>query len=273
MTDLELFYRSFSGDNFEEYSHENGFTWWYASDLMNMLGYETMSTFQRAINKAMTTCNTLNIPIIDNFVQELIVDSNKKRHDFKLSRFACYLTVMNADGKKPAVAMAQAYFATLAGAVSNYIEEASMVERLVVRDEVSEREASLSGVAHQAGVGNYAFFQNAGYRGMYNKNISQLKAARNIPTNKSMLDFMGKDELAANLFRITQTELKIKSENIKGQPALENAAETVGRKVRKSMHEISGILPENLPAHNDIKEVKKQLKQKSKEIKKLDKKK
>lgn len=270
MSEIELFMDNFSGDNFEKYSHENSFTYWFAGDLMKMLGYENMASFQKAINKAMTTCNTLNIPIMDNFHQEARIINGKAFSDFKLSRFACYLTVMNADGRKPAVAMAQAYFATLAGAVHNYIEEANRVERLVVREEVSEREASLSGVVYKAGVENYAFFQNAGYRGMYNKNIKQLRALRNIPAKKSPLDFMGKEELAANLFRITQTELKIKQENIKGQIRLEVAAEGVGRKVRQTMVEISGVLPENLSAHDDIQEVKRQLKEKSKKIKALD---
>lgn len=270
MTQLELFINSFSGDNFENYSHENGFTFWYASDLMKLLGYENMASFQRAINKAMTTCNTLNIPIIDNFFQEQRLFESKPLLDFRLSRFACYLTVMNADSKKPAVAMAQAYFATLAGAVHNYLEEANKVERLVIREEISERETSLSGIVHKAGVENYAFFQNAGYRGMYNKNINQLKLLRNIPTNKSPLDFMGKEELAANLFRITQTELKIKQDNISGQRNLENTAENVGRKVRQTMKDISGVLPEQLPAQEDIKNVKQQLKAKSKQIKELD---
>jgi DNA-damage-inducible protein D len=270
MSDLELFMKSFSGDNFENYSHENGFTYWYAVDLMNLLGYESMSSFQRAINKAMTTCNTLNIPIIDNFLQEQRIIEGRPIMDFRLSRFACYLTVMNSDGKKPAVAMAQSYFATLAGAVHTFLEEANQVERLVTREEISERERSLSGVVHQSGLESYPFFQNAGYRGMYNKNISQLKMLRSIPANKSLLDFMGKEELAANLFRITQTELKIKQDSIKGQRNLENTAETVGRKVRQSMKDISGVLPEELPTNEDLKDVKKHLKEQSKNIKKLD---
>lgn len=270
MSQLEIFMDSFSGDNFENYSHENGFTYWYASDLMKLLSYENMSSFQKAINKAMTTCNTLNIPILDNFFQEQRIVDNKSSMDFRLSRFACYLTVMNADSKKPAVAMAQAYFATLAGAVHNYLDEANKVERIVIREEISEREASLSSVVHLAGVVNYAYFQNSGYRGMYNKNINELRALRNIPYNKSPLDFMGKEELAANLFRITQTELKIKHENISGQKNLENTAKKVGLKVRQTMIDISGVLPEQLPVNEDIKNVKKQLKDKSKQIKKLD---
>jgi DNA-damage-inducible protein D len=270
MSNLRLFSDDFSSEMFEDECLENGFTYWYATRLMNFLGYDTWVSFQKAINKAMTTCNTLNIPIIENFEQVSQIVDGRSALDFKLSRFACYLVVMNADSKKAPVAQAQAYFANLAGAVQNYLYEAEKVERINVRSEVSDREASLSGVAHKAGVQNYGFFQNAGYRGLYNKNISQLKIARNVPNGRSLLDFMGKDELAANLFRITQTELKIKQDNIKGQSSLENAAETVGRKVRKTMLDISGIAPEQLSTAIDIQEVKKELKNKSKQIKSID---
>lgn len=273
MSALELFTADFTGDHFENYSKENGFTYWQASELMALLGYESAASFQKAINKAMTTCVTLNIPVFENFIQIPIIQDGKSLVDFKLSRFACYLVVMNADSKKLPVAQAQAYFATLAGAVHNYIEEADKVERLVVRNEISDREKSLTGVANQAGVENYAFFNNAGYRGMYNKNINDLRLIRNIPAKRSPLDFMGKEELAANLFRLTQTELKIKQDNISGQKRLEVTAETVGRKVRKSMIDISGIAPENLPKQEDINTVKKELKSKSKTIKSIDKKK
>lgn len=269
MSELSLF-NDFSSDSFEQKSRENGFTHWYASDLMNQLGYKTWASFSKAINKAMTTCNTLGIPIMENFTQVTAVIDGVQGHDFKLSRFACYLVVMNADNKILPVAQAQAYFATLAGAVQNYITECEKVERINIRSEVSEREETLSSVAFKAGVTNYGFFQNAGYRGMYNKNINALKTVRNVPCNRSLLDFMGKEELAANLFRITQTELKIKNDNITGQSRLETAAHNVGSKVRKTMIEISGVAPENFKAVEDIKKVKSNLKSTSKQIKSID---
>lgn len=272
---LDIFHFDFSKENFESFARENGFTYWWASDLMVLLGYESETSFAKAINKAMTTCNTLNIPIPENFEQVLKIDENKKnktsKYDTKLSRFACYLVVMNSDPKKAAVAKAQVYFATIAGAVQDYIQEVDKIERVVIRDEVTEREKSLHGVAHQAGVSNYAFFQNAGYRGMYNKSINQLKSLRKIDNSRTLLDYMGKEELAANLFRITQTELKIKQEQITGQSRLEVAAESVGRKVRKTMIEISNVAPENLPKKEDIKKVKSELKAKNKEFKRIDK--
>ena len=259
-----------TGQNFEDFSKENGFTFWYASKLMELLGYENWPSFQKAINKAMVTCNSLNIPIIENFVNEYRMDGDRQVQDFKLSRFACYLTVMNGDVKKPFVAKAQAYFATLAGAVQNYLAEAEKVERLQIRDEVTDKEKSLSSVASRAGVEMYGYFQNAGYRGMYNRNMGELKRVRGIDPKKSLLDFMGREELAANLFRITQTELKIKSEQIRGQKNLEQAANTVGKKVRKTMLDISNIAPEQLPKHQEISQVKKELKDKGKTLKKLD---
>jgi DNA-damage-inducible protein D len=273
MSQLDAFGFDDVGMNFESNSKENGFTFWYSSDLMGLLGYESSGSFQKAINKAMATCTSLNIPIIENFVQEIRIVEGKQVNDIKLSRFACYLTVMNGDTKKREVAKAQACFATLAGAVQHYLEEAEKVERLQIRDEISERETSLSSVVKQAGVAVYGYFQNAGYRGMYNKNISQLKQIRGVDGKRSLLDFMGKEELAANLFRITQTELKIKNEKIYGQSRLEDAAHEVGRKVRKTMIEISNVAPENLPKHEDINEVKKGLKKKGKELKLIDQKK
>lgn len=273
MTNLDIFGPDFSGDDFEADSRENGFTYWLASRLAMHLGYETGMSFDKAINKAMTTCNTLNIPIMDNFVQIKHLVDNRELVDFKLSRMACYLVVMNADPKKPAVAKAQKYFADLAGAVHNYLEQAEKVDRVYVRSEITEREHSLSSTAKLAGVENYAYFQNAGYRGMYNRNISELRAYRGIPDNRSPLDYMGKDELAANLFRMTQTELKIKKENLYGQKTLEGAAEQVGRHVRKTMIEISNIAPEKLPKQEDIRQVKSELKATQKQLKKIDKKK
>lgn len=272
MGNLDIFKGGFSEDYFEKNSLENGFTFWYASFLAELLGYESLKGFNKALNKATATCITLGLPVVDNFIQVEREVDGKKVFDYKLSRFACYLAAMNGDNKKPAVAAAQVYFANLANAVQSYLEAASDIERIVVREDISEHERALSGTVNKAGVENYAFFQGAGYRGMYNMSISKLRAIRQIETNRSPLDFMGSDELAANLFRLTQTELKIRTQNIQGQKRLENVAENVGRKVRETMIEISGITPETLSKEKDIKEVKKDLKKAGREMKALDKK-
>lgn len=256
---------------FEAMGHENGFRSWYASDLAKLLGYESHSGFQQAVNKAMTACNALGISIMDNFVEESRQVEGGTIRDFKLSRFACYLAAMNGDVRKPLVALAQAYFVRLAEACQLYIEQAEGIERVQIRAELTDRERGLSGVAKQHGVVEYAFFQNAGYRGLYNMNMSQLRMLKGIPQGRSPLDFMGKEEMAANLFRITQTEARIRNENIRGQNSLENAAETVGRKVRQTMVQTSGNRPENLPAAEDIKRVHKNLKSAHRGMRKLDK--
>jgi DNA-damage-inducible protein D len=158
----------------------------------------------------------------------------------------------------------------MAEAFRQYVQEAEGVERVLVRGEVSEREKALSATAHACGVTNYAFFQNAGYRGMYNMDFSQLRARKRVPEGRTILDFMGKTELAANLFRITQTEEKIRNEDIRGQRPLEKAHESVGKEVRETMRRISGTLPEQLPPAEDIKKVRSGLKRTNKEFAKID---
>lgn len=256
---------------FESFSKSNGFKYWWASTLMPLLGYSTMESFRKAINKAMIACDSLGIPLVENFVNEKRELDGKEFYDYKLSRFACYLTAMNGDVKKPEVARAQAYFITFADACRLYLEQAEGIERVGLRAEVSEHEKSLSGVANHAHVHDYALFQSAGYRGLYNMDMYQLRAIKCVPKGRSPLDFMGREELAANIFRITQTELKIKQEGIKGQARLEATANLVGQKVRQTMRELSGTRPEDLPPARDIKEVKKKLKSAHREFRKLDK--
>jgi DNA-damage-inducible protein D len=262
-----------SKHNFEALGEaEEGTRVWYARDLMLMLGYENFDTFEKSsINKAIGACTTLGIPVLENFQQVKREIDGRPCRDFKLTRFACYLTAMNGDVRRPQVAAAQAYFASMAEAVRKSIQNADNVERVLIRDDISERERSLSGIAHAAGVEVYGFFQNAGYRGMYNMDLFRLKQLKGIKTDRSVLDFMGKQELAANLFRITQTEAKIKNERVHGQGALEAAANEVGRRVRATMIQTSGTRPEHLPVAEDIKVVKKSLKTARKEFEKLDK--
>jgi DNA-damage-inducible protein D len=266
--EVDVFHFDDSRTSFEAFAQGNGFTFWLASKLLDCLGYATMAPIRKAVNNAMAACASLDIPIPDNF-QETGHPAHGR--DWKLSRFACYLTVMNGDSRNPRVAAAQAYFITMAEAFRQHVQEAENVERVLVRGEVSEREKALSGTAHKQGVQNYAFFQNAGYRGMYNLDLSQIRARKGIPSGRSPLDFMGKTELAANLFRITQTDEKIQNDDARGQLQLERAASEVGRKVRRTMIELSGTPPEKLPSARDLKDVQKGLKRSQKEYRKLDK--
>ncbi len=252
---------------FESLGQDNGFRYWRASALGSLLGYASPQGFFPAVQKAIGVCLNLGIDLTENIVA---FDNPEGQRDYKLSRFACYLAAMNGDPKKPEVARAQAYFAAFAASVQAYLEEQEGVERVHVRGEVRDHERSLSGIAHAAGVTAYAFFQNAGYRGLYNMNLASLKIRKRIPGSRSVLDFMGSEELAANLFRITQTEAKIRNEAIRGQHRLEAAAEDVGRKVRKTIKDIGGTMPENLPASPDIRQVQKNLKSAHRTFKKLD---
>jgi len=259
------------GQLFENQGFSNGERHWYATVFMRMLGYESMQSFEQAINRAIGTCTTLGIPVVENFEQVTREVDGDPTDDYKLSRFACYLVAMNGDVRKPQVAQAQAYFAKVAEAMRQY-QCGEEVQRLQIRDEISGRERSLASTASRAGVTQYGIFQNAGYRGMYNLDINTLKLMKGLKDrSRSLLDFMGKRELAGNLFRLTETEAKLKGERINGQRPAEDAAYRVGQKVRAMMIDNTGTRPELLPLAGDIHNVRKGLKQTAKELKLRDK--
>ncbi len=264
--------RYFDGDTplFEDSSHQNGYLWWYASKLMDMLGYEDYSPTMKPIQKALQVCMSSNIDTSDNFSEEWKEINGKRFKDFKLSRFACYLITLNSDIKKPIVAKAQAYFAAFAATVQQYIRDNEDVERVSLRAEITDHEKNLSSTAKKAGIVNYAFFQNRGYMGLYNMPLKKIKELKGLPDERPLFDFMGSEELGANIFRITQTEAKIKREKIYGQSALEATAQSVGREVRSAIQSMGGTLPENLPPQEDIKKIKSDLKKTNKEFQKND---
>lgn len=257
---------------FDDFARENGITYWFASDLAMMLGYAGMDQILKAVNKATAVCVSLDIPVFDNFIQ---MPSENVANDIKLTRFACYLTVMNGDISNPKVSNAQAYFAGLAVEIQAAYQSHDSVNRVYLRGEITSREKTLSHIARKHGVVDYGLFQNAGYRGMYNMNLSQLKARKGMADVKgTMLDFMGSEELAANIFRITQTEARIRNQNIHGQSRLEDAAETVGRSVRDVMIANTGTAPENIRLSQDkIQKVKSSIKKTKRALERHDKKK
>jgi DNA-damage-inducible protein D len=252
---------------FELLAQQNGFRFWMATDLARSLGYESTAELYKAINKALGVCMMLNIDVADNFTSV----TTGKTPEYKLSRFACYLTVMNADTRNPLVARAQVFFAGLANAFWEVMQQNEEVDRLLVRGEISQHEKSLASVAHKSGVEDYAKFQNAGYLGMYNMPIWKLKEFKKLESGGTLLDRMGRDELAANLFRLTQTEAKIRNDRIRGQKNLDEAAQNVGRIVRDTVLKISGQAPENLPLAPPISNTKKSIKATQRAFKKLDK--
>lgn len=254
-----------ANDAFELSAHKNGKTFWWASELAQMLEYESVKSLNKAINKAITVCSSIGYNILDHFTP---ISNNT---DYKLSRFACFLVSMNADIKKPRVAQAQGYFATIAEALHRHIQ-AEQLERLEIREKTKDANKALTGVANAHGVENYAYFMDAGYMGMYNMRLKDLLHIKGLNKKDKVFDFMGSRELAANLFRLQETKAKIENNQIYGQKNLENTAYEVGHKVRNIMIENDGVRPEMLARNEHIKEVSKELKKVNRNLSKKDKK-
>lgn len=245
--------------SFEDFKNENGITYWWASDLMQMLGYPNMKSFQKVLDRATKAFVSLSIPHYDNIIATSRKINGSDCQDFKLTRFACYITVMNGDPKKQEVAEAQVYFAQQTRKFELYLEDNHEIDRLLIREELTEGNKSLSSTAKRAGVTDYARFANAGYLGMYNMESWKLANKRNIKKEK-LMDTMGRTELAANLFRITQTEERIKSKGVQGQYNLEQTHFQVGKEVRNIVQQNVGKSPENLIQEKELPNVKKELK-------------
>jgi DNA-damage-inducible protein D len=226
---------------------------------MRMLGYKDMKSFNRAIERATKACITLQIPHYDNFISQQREVRGESIQDFKLTRFACYLTAMNADVKKQEVAAAQVYFIEQTRKFELFIENPEQVERILIRDEIKEGNKSLTSVAKHACVTDYARFANAGYMGLYNMMNIELAKKRKIDS-KDLWEHMGRTELAANLFRITQTEERIKTFSVRGQRNLEQTHHDVGREVRSIIQKNTGKNPEQLPVERNLPEVQRELK-------------
>ena len=210
---------------------------------------------------------TLSIPHYENFIA--CQREGEGGQDYKLTRFACHLTVMNADVRKEAVAAAQIYFIEQARRMEFQYHNHEEIDRMLIRDEVKEGNKSLQSVAKDAGVEDFAKFNNAGYLGLYNQYNWQLASKRKISKDK-LFDYMGRTELAANLFRITQTEERIKSKDVKGQVNLEQAHFDVGKEVRQFVHKNTGKNPEQLPMERKLPDLQKELRTVNKKMKELD---
>ncbi len=248
---------------------ENGMEYWTARELMSVLGYSTWRRFEDVIVKAKQSCvNSRQFP------QDHFVDTGKmtqighgivrKLDDYKLDRFACYLIAQNGDSTKPAIAMAQTYFAIQTRRQELYDGLSDAEKRIMKREEVSDRNKMLFSTAKLAGVSNFGKFNDAGYIGLYTMPLKDTENRKNIPKGE-LLDRAGGVELAANLFRITQTEEKLKRENIKGDTESERAHFTIGKKVRKAIQDMGGDMPEDLPPEKHIRILKREVK----ELKKL----
>lgn len=255
---------------FEDFANENGIIFWWASDFMKMLGYTSISAFQKPINRAMQACLSINIDCHDNFIKLDRVVDGVSFADYKLTRFACYMVAMNGDVKKPEVAAAQVYFAKRAEQMKLLLEGANDVDRLILRDEIKGGNKSLASAAKQAGVNNYGLFQDSGYRGMYNMSMKKVLEVKGLSPGDVLYDYMGKTELSANWFRITMTEERLKSSRIRNENAANQIHRLVGNDVRNMVKSNTGYNPEELPVERRLGEVSKELKKANRQLSKKD---
>ncbi|PIG09488.1 damage-inducible protein D [Comamonas sp. 26] len=264
---------SFDLDNFEKNCHEDGGRHWLAHQFMSELGYDSWPAFQGVLLKAQATCARLELSPSEAFIPSTIIEDGQQVKTYKLTRFACLLTTLHADERKPPVAAAKVALAGLVDQVIAAQISQQNVGRIEAREDLKAAELGMSAAAKFAGVqnGDYGLLRDAGIRGMYNRSLRDLKALRGLSDKDTPYDHMGLTELAGNLFRVTQTSEKLRTQPNVGLPTAKNTAQTVGADVRRIMINNSGIAPEALPPAEDIRNVKRGLKQTAKAMGKLDK--
>ena len=239
--------------------NEYGQEFWYARELQEVLEYSQWRNFYEAVQRAAVSCENSGYDIDEHFeeceaVRKIGNGANRKVKDIKLSRYACYLIVMNGDPQKEIISLGQTYFAvkTREQELSENFDSLSEdAKRLAIRNELKKHNSMLADAAHDAGVveqRDYAIFQNYGYMGLYGGlKASDIKERKGLKKSQDILDYMGYEELAANLFRATQTEAKLRRENIQGKQEANKTHFEVGKKVRDTIKDLGGTMPEDLP--------------------------
>jgi DNA-damage-inducible protein D len=239
---------------FEQIKKINGHKqeFWTARDLYKALEYSEYRFFEPIIEKAKTACENSGFLISDHFedVHDMVMigsGAERKVRNVNMSRYACYLTVQNADPSKEVVALAQTYFAiqTRKQEMQELLEEDN--RRIHLREDIKDKNRKLFGIAKSVGVSDYANFQDAGYMGLYGGlRQKDIRAKKKLKDKDNILDHMGSEELGANIFRATQTSAKIKRENITGQHSASLAHHEVGKEIRKTIERLGGTMPEKL---------------------------
>jgi DNA-damage-inducible protein D len=252
-----------------------GNEYWSSRDFAKVLEYNDYRNFEQVIRKAKTACFNSGHRIEDHFVDvtdmiEIGKGALREIPTVNLSRYACYLIIQNADPTKDIVAKGQTYFAVQTRRQELADENLESERRLMLRQEMKTHNVKLAGAAQEAGVvgsKDYAIFQNHGYMGLYGGLSAQdIHHRKGLKKNQHILDHMGSTELAANLFRATQTEEKLRRDNIKGKEQANRTHRQVGQKVRKTIQELGGTMPEHLPVAEDIKKLASQKKKKNKQL-------
>ena len=243
---------------------EHGIEYWIARELMPLLGYEKWEKAEEVVMRATRACLNSGEVVENHFhrvgkMVELGSGAIRQIRDYKLDRYACYLVAQNGDSNKSEIALAQTYFAVQTRKQEVFEQLSNNEKRLFIRTEVSSQNKKLFKTAKGAGVTHFGAFNNEGYRGLYGINLPDIEKRKSIKKGE-LLDRAGATELAANLFRITQTDEKIKKDNVKGQEAASRTHFMVGGKVRQTIKDIGGQLPENLMIEKHIREIKKEVK-------------
>lgn len=263
-----------NNQTFEEIKHidENGIEFWYARELQSVLSYKEWRKFQNVINKAKESCRNSNINIYDHFVDadkmvQIGSGAERKQKDYKLTRYACYLITQNGDSRKKVIALAQTYFAVQTRKQEITEKEYRMLtedeKRFYQRDLTRKGNYSLNQTAKKSGVKNFDRFHNSGYKGLYNgETADDIAKRKGLRYREDILDNMGSEELAANLFRITQTEARLKKDKVHGEIEANKTHYHIGKNIREVIAKNGGTMPEDLPTP------KKSLKQLAKENKK-----
>lgn len=263
--------------DFESIKHmeENGTEFWYARELMTMLEYSKWGNFIKVIDKAKESCKNSNMNVLDHFadVGKMIIvakGAERKIEDYKLTRYACYLIAQNGDTRKNTIALAQTYFAVQTRKQEltrqEYEQLSEDERRLYTRRNVKDKNKYLFDTAKLAGVKNYGKFNNYGYRGLYNgETAKDIANRKGISQKEDILDYMSSTELAANLFRITQTDEVLKNKNINNEEDACKTHHNVGQAVRQTIKRIGGTMPEDLPTPS--KSAKQIEKEKNKKLK------
>lgn len=268
---------SYTETLFESIKHFNeyGEEFWYARELQVALNYTEWRNFAKVIDRAIVACQNSENAVSDHFVEinktiDMPKSATKTIMDYKLSRYACYLIVQNGDSRKKVIALGQSYFAVKTRQqelIENFDDLDEDKKRLAIRNEMKAHNKSLAEAAKMAGISrprDYAIFQNKGYQGLYGGlGRKEIHARKGLSKNQDILDHMGSTELAANLFRATQTDEKIRKENITGKEAANQTHYEVGRKVRQTIAELGGTMPEDLPTpKKSIKQIEREQKKK-----------
>ncbi len=250
---------------------KNGGHYWMGREIQQVLGYDKWDKFENVINKAIMACESSGEYPDKHFLQTgkmVSIGSGAQRSlkDYYLTRYGCYLVAMNGDTGKPEIGYAQTYFAVQTRKQEVQDQLTADQRRILLRERVKDANKSLNSTAKKSGVQKFGVFQDSGYQGLYEMGLADIKKKKGILEKEHLLDRAGRTELAANEFRITQTEDKLIRDNVASEKHAINTHREVGKEVRKTIDKLGGIMPENLPPEEPIKKLMSKYKKKMKAL-------